>query len=82
MTRSNYEPVERLGASMTGDLPWNRSALVGVERLNGRAGHARWAAIAGETDHGEGIVRSTAVDAAAGCSPEAKALMDAHVLRF
>lgn len=53
----NYEPVERFGASMTGDLPWNRSALVGVERLNGRMAMLGFvAAITGELLTGEGIV--------------------------
>ena len=52
-----YEPVERFGASMTGDLPWNANALAGVERLNGRVAMLGFlAAIAGELLTGEGIV--------------------------
>jgi len=52
-----YEPVERFGASMTGDLPWNGNALAGVERLNGRAAMLGFvAAIVGELLTGEGIV--------------------------
>ena len=52
-----YEPVERFGASMTGDLPWNTTALAGVERLNGRVAMLGFlAAIIAERLTGEGIV--------------------------
>ena len=52
-----YEPVERFGASMTNPRPWNRSALAGVELLNGRVAMLGFlAAIVGELLTGEGIV--------------------------
>jgi hypothetical protein len=52
-----YEPIERFGASMTSDRPWNVSALADVERLNGRAAMLGFvAAIVGELLTGEGIV--------------------------
>lgn len=31
-----YEPVEAFGESLTTAKPWNKQALVVVERLNGR----------------------------------------------
>ncbi|MCP9771561.1 high light inducible protein [Synechococcus sp. Tobar12-5m-g] len=53
----HYEPIERFGSSMTGDLPWNIAALAGVERLNGRVAMLGFlAAIVGELLTGEGIV--------------------------
>jgi len=52
-----YEPIERFGASMTSDRPWNVSALADVERLNGQAAMLGFvAAIVGELLTGEGIV--------------------------
>ena len=57
-----YEPVERFGASMTNPRPWNRSALAGVELLNGRVAMLGFlAAIVGELLTGEGIVGQLAL---------------------
>ena len=57
-----YEPVERFGASMTNPRPWNRSALAGVELLNGRVAMLGFlAAIVGELFTGEGIVGQLAL---------------------
>ena len=65
MTDNNdfrYEPVERFGASMTNPRPWNKSALAGVELLNGRAAMLGFvAAIAGELLTGKGIVGQLAL---------------------
>ena len=65
MTDNNdfgYEPVERFGASMTNPRPWNKSALAGVELLNGRVAMLGFmAAIAGELLTGEGIVGQLAL---------------------
>jgi hypothetical protein len=57
-----YEPVERFGASMTSPRPWNRTALAGVELLNGRVAMLGFlAAIAGELLTGKGIVGQLAL---------------------
>jgi hypoxanthine phosphoribosyltransferase len=57
-----YEPVERFGASMTSPRPWNKTALAGVELLNGRVAMLGFlAAIAGELLTGEGIVGQLAL---------------------
>jgi len=57
-----FEPVERFGASMTSPRPWNRSALAGVELLNGRVAMLGFlAAIAGELLTGKGIVGQLAL---------------------
>ena len=65
MTDNNdfrYEPVERFGASMTNPRPWTKSALAGVELLNGRVAMLGFvAAIAGELLTGEGIVGQLAL---------------------
>ncbi|MCX5951271.1 MAG: chlorophyll a/b-binding protein [Cyanobacteria bacterium] len=65
MTDNNdfrYEPVERFGASMTNPRPWNKSALAGVELLNGRVAMLGFmAAIAGELLTGKGIVGQLAL---------------------
>jgi hypothetical protein len=65
MTDNNdfrYEPVERFGASMTNPRHWNKSALAGVELLNGRVAMLGFvAAIAGELLTGEGIVGQLAL---------------------
>jgi len=65
MTDNNdfrYEPVERFGASMTNPRPWNRTALAGVELLNGRVAMLGFvAAIAGELLTGQGIVGQLAL---------------------
>ena len=67
MTDNNdfrYEPVERFGASMTNPRPWNKSALAGVELLNGRVAMLGFmAAIAGELLTGQGIVGQLALAA-------------------
>jgi Chlorophyll A-B binding protein len=67
MTDNNdfrYEPVERFGASMTNPRPWNRTALAGVELLNGRVAMLGFmAAIAGELLTGQGIVGQLALAA-------------------
>lgn len=39
-----YEPVERFGEGLTTARPWNQSALVRVERLNGRVAMLGFAA--------------------------------------
>jgi hypothetical protein len=52
-----YEPVERFGASMVSERPWNVAALVAVERLNGRVAMLGFlAAVLGEVLTGRGIV--------------------------
>ncbi len=57
-----YEPVERFGASMTSPRPWNKTALAGVELLNGRVAMLGFlAAIAGELLTGKGIVGQLAL---------------------
>ena len=51
-----YEAPERFGESLTTARPWNTSALVVVERLNGRAAMVGFvAAVIGELITGEGI---------------------------
>ena len=50
-----YEPLERFGEGLTTSRPWNTSALVAVERLNGRVAMLGFAAaVLGEwlTGHG------------------------------
>lgn len=50
-----YEPVERFGEGLITARPWNRSALAGVELLNGRAAMLGFAAaLVGEWLTGEG----------------------------
>lgn len=50
-----YEPVERFGEGLTTARPWNQSALVGVERLNGRVAMLGFAAaLIGELITGHG----------------------------
>lgn len=50
-----YEPVERFGEGLTTARPWNRSALAGVELLNGRVAMLGFAAaLVGEWITGEG----------------------------
>ena len=39
-----YEEPERFGESLTTARPWNRSALIDVERLNGRVAMLGFAA--------------------------------------
>lgn len=39
-----YEPVEGFGESLTTRRPWNTSALIGVERFNGRVAMLGFAA--------------------------------------
>ena len=59
MTRPafQYEQPERFGESLTTALPWNKSALTFVERLNGRAAMVGFsAAVLGELFTGQGIV--------------------------
>ena len=52
-----YEPVERFGKSMTANLPWNVTALAGVELLNGRVAMLGFAAaLVGELLTGKGMV--------------------------
>ena len=51
-----YEPVEAFGESLTTAKPWNKQALVVVERLNGRVAMVGFtAAVVGEWISGEGI---------------------------
>ena len=40
-----YEPVEAFGESLTTAKPWNKQALVLVERLNGRVAMVGFAAL-------------------------------------
>jgi hypothetical protein len=50
-----YEPVERFGEGLTTARPWNRSALAGVELLNGRVAMLGFAAaLVGELLTGRG----------------------------
>jgi hypothetical protein len=52
-----YEPVEAFGESLTTAKPWNKQALVVVERLNGRVAMVGFtAAVVGEWISGEGII--------------------------
>jgi hypothetical protein len=52
-----YEPLERFGEGLTTARPWNRAALAGVERLNGRVAMIGFlAALIGEAFTGRGIV--------------------------
>ena len=52
-----YEPVEKFGEGLTTRRPWNRTALAGVERLNGRVAMLGFAAaVLGEAVTGRGIV--------------------------
>ncbi|KAF0652825.1 Chlorophyll A-B binding protein [Cyanobium sp. Copco_Reservoir_LC18] len=57
-----YEPLERFGEGLTTSRPWNRSALAGVERLNGRVAMIGFlAALIGEAFTGRGIVGQLAL---------------------
>jgi len=57
-----YEPVERFGEGLTTSRPWNRAALVMVERLNGRVAMLGFlAALIGEGLTGRGIVGQLAL---------------------
>ena len=59
MTRPDfqYEAPERFGESLTTARPWNTSALVFVERLNGRVAMVGFmAAVGAELFSGLGIV--------------------------
>ncbi|MCP9796300.1 MULTISPECIES: chlorophyll a/b-binding protein [Cyanophyceae] len=57
-----YEPLERFGEGLTTSRPWNRSALAGVERLNGRVAMIGFlAALIGEELTGRGIVGQLAL---------------------
>jgi hypothetical protein len=50
-----YEPLESFGGSLTSRRPWNTSALIGVERLNGRVAMLGFAAaVTGEWIIGAG----------------------------
>jgi hypothetical protein len=50
-----YEPVERFGEGLTTARPWNRTALAGVELLNGRVAMLGFAAaLVGELLTGRG----------------------------
>jgi hypothetical protein len=52
-----YEPLERFGEGLTTSRPWNRTALAGVERLNGRVAMLGFAAaLIGEALTGQGIL--------------------------
>jgi hypothetical protein len=52
-----YEPLERFGEGLTTSRPWNREALAGVERLNGRVAMLGFsAALIGEALTGQGIL--------------------------
>jgi hypothetical protein len=52
-----YEPLERFGEGLTTSRPWNRAALAGVERLNGRVAMLGFvAALLGEALTGRGIL--------------------------
>jgi len=71
MTAFNTNPLSRFGCQHDRDLPWNRSALVWVERLNGRRQLGDFvAAIAGATDHRQGLGRFNWRLNAPGCSAE------------
>ncbi len=57
-----YEPVERFGEGLTTSRPWNLSALVMVEQLNGRVAMLGFlAAVAGEWLTGRGILGQLAL---------------------
>ncbi|MEA5392505.1 high light inducible protein [Cyanobium gracile UHCC 0139] len=57
-----YEPLERFGEGLTTSRPWNRAALSGVERLNGRVAMIGFAAaLIGEELTGRGIVGQLAL---------------------
>ncbi len=57
-----YEPVERFGEGLTTSRPWNLSALVMVELLNGRVAMLGFlAAVAGEWLTGRGILGQLAL---------------------
>jgi len=50
-----YEPMERFGEGLTTARPWNRTALAGVELLNGRVAMLGFAAaLVGEWVTGRG----------------------------
>lgn len=52
-----YEPLERFGEGLTTSRPWNKAALAGVERLNGRVAMIGFlAALIGEELTGRGIL--------------------------
>ena len=58
----HYEPLERFGEGLTTSRPWNRAALAGVERLNGRVAMIGFlAALIGEEFTGRGIVGQLAL---------------------
>ncbi len=58
----HYEPVEPFGEGLTTSRPWNLSALVMVERLNGRVAMLGFlAAVAGEWLTGRGILGQLAL---------------------
>lgn len=51
----HYEPLEKFGEGLTTSRPWNRTALAGVERLNGRVAMLGFgAALIGEWWSGHG----------------------------
>ena len=53
--RYQYEPMEAFGEGLTTKRPWNTSALMVVERLNGRTAMVGFAAaVIGEWITGEG----------------------------
>lgn len=57
-----YEPLERFGEGLTTSRPWNRDALAGVERLNGRVAMIGFlAALVGEEFTGRGILGQLAL---------------------
>ncbi len=57
-----YEPLERFGEGLTTARPWNRAALAGVERLNGRVAMIGFlAALIGEELTGRGILGQLAL---------------------
>lgn len=57
-----YEPLERFGEGLTTSRPWNRAALAGVERLNGRVAMIGFAAaLIGEAFTGRGILGQLAL---------------------
>lgn len=58
----HYEPLERFGEGLTTSRPGNRTALAGVERLNGRAAMLGFAAaLIGEGLTGQGILGQLAL---------------------
>lgn len=58
----HYEPLERFGEGLTTARPWNRAALAGVERLNGRVAMIGFlAALIGEELTGRGILGQLAL---------------------